>query len=144
MKKLIFALMLMVSPLYGQRIHGVDPTTTPTWQPVYRLVDSTKSLQVIEYVDLNSIEVHGRFRQATFRDIFSENKTSGRMIRETRRIQIFDCSDTTSTISMGIEVDSSQNIIQSMSVNVFERLIWTHIKTGSMDISKFSTLCSKR
>lgn len=145
MKKYLLMLLLIGSPLYGQRIQGVEPPkATADWKPVYRVADSTKVEQVIEYIDVNSIESHRNFRQATFKDVYSANKSSAKMSREIRKVEIFDCTDTTSAISMGTEVDSARNLIQSMVIKSFDRLTWSHIRPETPDRYKFDVLCAKQ
>lgn len=138
MKKILvvlIGLLLVSSPLYSQRIESATK-----WTKLYSVDDTVNSIRFTQYVSESSIVKNDSYRKALFKSVYTRIKT-GIMLRETGILNIFDCSDSTATVAKAIDVDSTQFVMESMEINVAERLQWQKVKQETLNGLKFRYLC---
>lgn len=127
--------MLLASPLYSQRIEKVT-----SWTKLYSADDTISSIRFTQYVNESSVTKEESFRRALFKGTFVRI-TTGKVLRETGILHIVDCSDKSIAVAKAIDIDSTQFVMESMEINIPERLQWQKIKPQSLNELKFNYLC---
>jgi hypothetical protein len=137
---LVLSAVLLLVGASGAEGQGIVRSNSPAWTKMWTYSDSSTRL-FTEYVDQSSFEENFSFRTANFRRVVA--LSNGKVVATIYTTMIVDCSDSTYTISKGLEVDDKENLIQLMQIGDPTRLSWVRIVPHTIAEEKRKLMCER-